>query len=51
LEIQSGKGRLLASEMCLEAAKADPIARRLLENILGCLNNKQGFPDFGDMER
>jgi hypothetical protein len=34
LEIQSGKGRILASELCLESGKNDPIAQRLLMNSL-----------------
>jgi hypothetical protein len=34
LEIRQGKGRLLASEMSLEAGANDPIARRLLMNAL-----------------
>jgi hypothetical protein len=40
LEIWFGKGRLLASEMCFEAAKADPIAQRLLMNAISDLNNE-----------
>jgi len=34
LEIQSGRGRLLASELCFESGKNDPIAQRLLMNCL-----------------
>lgn len=34
LEIQSGQGRLMASEMCFESAQDDPIARRLLINVI-----------------
>jgi hypothetical protein len=40
LEIQIGKGRLLASEMCLEEGKNDPIAKRLLMNCLSYLQTK-----------
>jgi beta-galactosidase len=40
LEIQSGKGWLLASEMCFEASNDDPIARRLLENVVSYLHDK-----------
>ncbi|MDB6018224.1 MAG: glycosyl hydrolase family 2 [Pedosphaera sp.] len=39
LEIQSGRGRLLASELCFESAKDDPIARRLLMNAICHLND------------
>jgi len=39
LEIQSGKGRLLAGELCFEAAKTDPIARRVLMNAINYLRN------------
>jgi hypothetical protein len=39
VEIQIGKGRLLASELNLESAKNDPIARRLLMNMIGYLQN------------
>jgi beta-galactosidase len=39
LEIQSGKGRLLASEMCFESGKSDPIARRLLMNTIRYLRD------------
>ncbi len=41
VEIRSGKGQLLASELYFEAAKSDPIARRILMNSLGHL----GTPD------
>jgi len=34
MEIQSGQGRLLASEMCFDSAQDDPIARRLLMNSI-----------------
>jgi hypothetical protein len=34
VEIRIGKGRLLASELCLESGKDDPIARRLLANMI-----------------
>ena len=34
LEIQWGKGRLLASELCFESGESDPIARRLLYNAI-----------------
>jgi hypothetical protein len=37
LEIQLGKGRLLASEMLFESGKNDPIAQRLLMNCLNYL--------------
>ena len=37
VELRIGKGRLLASELYLEAGKVDPIARRLLTNILAYL--------------
>ena len=37
VEIRSGKGRLLASEMNFEAAGTDPIARRLLINAVHSL--------------
>jgi hypothetical protein len=45
LEIQSGQGRLLASELCFEAAKNDPIARRILMNSLHYLCVR-GTPPF-----
>jgi Glycosyl hydrolases family 2/Glycosyl hydrolase 2 galactose-binding domain-like/Glycosyl hydrolases family 2, TIM barrel domain len=38
LEVQSGKGRLLASELCFESGATDPIARRLLMNSLHYLH-------------
>jgi len=38
VEIRSGRGRLLASELYLEAGKDDPIARRLLMNAIHYLN-------------
>jgi hypothetical protein len=34
VEIRVGKGRLLASEFCFESGPSDPIARRLLSNVL-----------------
>ena len=37
LEIRVGKGIILASEMMLEARDADPVAARLLQNLLGYL--------------
>ncbi len=37
LEIQLGKGRILASEMNFEAGKDDPIALRLLGNVIAYL--------------
>ena len=40
LEITSGKGRLLASELCLETAQADPVACRLLMNSISYLTGK-----------
>jgi len=39
LEIKSGKGRLLASELSLEAGLFDPIARRLLINAIQSLES------------
>lgn len=39
LEIRSGKGLLLASEMCYETGRDDPIARRLLRNAIDYLQN------------
>ena len=38
VEIRSGRGRLLASELYLEAGKDDPIARRLLTNAIHYLS-------------
>jgi hypothetical protein len=40
VEIQSGQGRLLASELCFESAQHDPIARRLLLNSIRYLHDK-----------
>ncbi len=41
LEIQSGRGKLLASEFCFESTKReDPIARRLLMNSIRYLRDK-----------
>ena len=37
VEINVGQGRVLASEMALEAGPEDPIARRLLCNMIGSL--------------
>jgi hypothetical protein len=37
VEVQSGKGRLISSEMALESGGNDPVARRLLCNILSYL--------------
>ncbi len=37
VEMDLGKGRVVASEMTLEAAPSDPIARRLLGNLLHLL--------------
>ena len=37
VELRLGKGRVLASEMNLESGQDDPIARRLLVNIIGYL--------------
>lgn len=34
VEIQLGRGRILASEMALDAGPDDPIARRLLDNMI-----------------
>ena len=41
LEIHLGHGRLVASELSLETSNADPIARRVLMNIIGHL--QEGF--------
>ena len=38
-----GKGRLIAGELNLEAGKSDPIAGRLLMNLIGYLKQQ---PDF-----
>ncbi|MEP6663421.1 MAG: hypothetical protein ABJC04_07120, partial [Verrucomicrobiota bacterium] len=38
MEISMGKGRLIASEMNFESGKNDPIAQRLLQNIIHYLN-------------
>jgi beta-galactosidase len=51
LEIQSGRGRLLASELCFESAQDDPIAHRLLMNSIGYLQDKQGLPEIRDARR
>jgi len=40
LEIVSGQGRLIASEMALEAGQADPIARRVFSNIIHSLERR-----------
>jgi beta-galactosidase len=40
VEIKWGKGTVVASEMALEAAPNDPIARRLLSNMIESLENK-----------
>ena len=37
VEIRDGKGLIIASEMRLKAAKDDPVARRLLSNMLDAL--------------
>jgi beta-galactosidase len=37
IEIDLGKGRILASEMALDAAPNDPVARRLLANMITAL--------------
>jgi hypothetical protein len=44
VEIQSGQGRLLASELNLEAAKTDPIACRILMNSLHYLATRNAPP-------
>jgi hypothetical protein len=44
VEIQSGKGRLLASELYSEAAGADPIARRILMNSIHYLCDRSAPP-------
>jgi hypothetical protein len=40
VEINFGKGRLLATEMCFESGKNDPVAQRLLMNCLHYLRNE-----------
>jgi hypothetical protein len=35
VELQIGEGRLTVSELNLEAGKRNPIARRLLMNLIG----------------
>jgi beta-galactosidase len=40
VEIRLGKGRLLASELCLELGDNDPIARRVLMNLIEYLQPK-----------
>jgi beta-galactosidase len=37
VEIRIGKGRVVASEICFESGPSDPIARRLLSNVLAYL--------------
>ena len=45
VEIQLGKGRLVASEMCVELGGDDPIARRLMMNVIEYLHkNGKGNP-------
>jgi hypothetical protein len=41
VDIHLGKGRVLASEMCFEAGRDDPIARRLFSNALAALDQDQ----------
>ena len=41
LEIQSGSGRLVASEMAFESGNYDPIARRLFINTIHALQHDQ----------
>jgi hypothetical protein len=41
VEIRIGKGRLLASELCLDSGKDDPIAGRLLANMIRYLEQPQ----------
>jgi len=43
LEIQLDKGRLIASELCFESGKNDPIAQRLLMNCLHYLQQYRRF--------
>lgn len=40
VEIRFGNGVLIASEMCYEAGDEDPIARRLLSNMISSLEEK-----------
>jgi len=40
VEIQNGRGRVIASEMNFESGKSDPIARRLLSNVINYLASK-----------
>lgn len=37
LEIRAGRGRVIASELCLEKGATDPIAQRILSNIINYL--------------
>jgi hypothetical protein len=37
VEMRIGKGRLIASELNLESAANDPVAKRLLSNIINYL--------------
>lgn len=39
VEIPMGKGRIVASEMCLESGETDPIAKQLLNNIVHYLES------------
>jgi hypothetical protein len=41
VEIRAGKGVLISSEMNFAASENDPIARRLLANVIGYLNLKE----------
>jgi hypothetical protein len=41
VEIQIGKGRLIASELNFESATNDPISKRLLSNIINYLDSSQ----------
>ena len=50
LEIQSGRGRLLASELYFEAGKVDPIARRILMNSLRYLGDPGALLPFEDIK-
>jgi hypothetical protein len=45
VELRLGKGRVLASEMNLESGQDDPIARRLLVNIISYLESPALKPD------
>lgn len=42
LEINIGKGKIIASEMMLNASTKDPIAAKLLSNLISYLTNRNG---------